>query len=591
MSKQIKNPAIKKVLSLMLAAALCFGMTPLTAMAKYTPTPPEGSIAIGDPWGISWSEPTSVPFSGAFYEQLTDIEKVVYYEIFRQVPSSVGNWNFSVNFSNLVIPNTASAAVAENNKLYGVVERAVDALRADYVEFSYLEGPFDVSVSGTQVASDYSVTSAEFTIKNLPCVSDASDVDAEVARLAGNLPAASLDNRYKTVKYIYDTVADKFSYDKSASYGGPSFRLDAVLTNKAVCEGYALLFKALCNELDVPCIVVPGYYTTELHMWNMVKMDDEKWYYVDVTSGDKSVINYGYMLFGDDTASLYNTITTEFFFLYNVASQDFSLPLLASTAYAGGDSDTDDGGSSSKDTTDDSGSKGSSSGNRSGGGGGGGGGGGSVISAPPKPVTSANVDADGKVNSVAALADVTKELSKVASGGTASVSIVNGASISNEIIAAIAAKAAGTGKKVLVKADTSATYNKVNENGTTTSASAINRMTFSATSVVPNGQLNLAVNTNTVATKAVKTMFEKYFNNTVEVIGIAQKGKLPFSVKISAKVDLGKLNKANLLFYSYNNGKYAKLDVKYTIDANGYLVFETSMGGDIIITDKPLSSK
>ncbi len=64
--------------------------------------------------------------------------------------------------------------------------------------------------------------------------------------------------------------------------------------NGPVCEGYAKAFKILCDQLDIPCVLITGDATNSLgqtgaHMWNAVKMKDGKWYGVDVTWNDPVV--------------------------------------------------------------------------------------------------------------------------------------------------------------------------------------------------------------------------------------------------------------------------------------------------------------
>lgn len=64
-----------------------------------------------------------------------------------------------------------------------------------------------------------------------------------------------------------------------------------------VCEGYARAFKVLCDEMDVPCVLMSGNVLDEDgnkggHMWNYVQMEDEKWYIVDVTWDDPTVWAY-----------------------------------------------------------------------------------------------------------------------------------------------------------------------------------------------------------------------------------------------------------------------------------------------------------
>ena len=49
--------------------------------------------------------------------------------------------------------------------------------------------------------------------------------------------------------------------------------------NIAVCNGFSQGVKVLCNELDIPCIIIGN----EGHAWNMVQMEDGSWYHFDLT--------------------------------------------------------------------------------------------------------------------------------------------------------------------------------------------------------------------------------------------------------------------------------------------------------------------
>ena len=63
-------------------------------------------------------------------------------------------------------------------------------------------------------------------------------------------------------------------------------------------------------------------------------------------------------------------------------------------------------------------------------------------------------------------------------------------------------------------------------------------------------------------------------------------------IDAAVKVDMSKLNTNNLMFYSYNpaTNRYTPIvNPNASVDANGFLHFTTSLGGDLIITDKPLS--
>lgn len=64
-----------------------------------------------------------------------------------------------------------------------------------------------------------------------------------------------------------------------------------------VCEGYARAFKVLCDDMNIPCILMSGNVVDENgdrggHMWNYVQMEDGKWYVMDVTWDDPTVWAY-----------------------------------------------------------------------------------------------------------------------------------------------------------------------------------------------------------------------------------------------------------------------------------------------------------
>ncbi len=99
-------------------------------------------------------------------------------------------------------------------------------------------------------------------------------------------------------------ICDLASYNyaalsSDAVYGNPWQMLwvfDGDPDTKVVCEGYAKAFKYLCDQTDfaddISCILVSGYMESTRsaagHMWNVVTMDDEKNYLVDVTNCDIS---------------------------------------------------------------------------------------------------------------------------------------------------------------------------------------------------------------------------------------------------------------------------------------------------------------
>lgn len=97
----------------------------------------------------------------------------------------------------------------------------------------------------------------------------------------------------------------------------------------------------------------------------------------------------------------------------------------------------------------------------------------------------------------------------------------------------------------------------------------------------------------TVNEAAVKTLFERYYNNKLAVLHLNQNGTFGMPVGIAARMDLSGLDTKTLYFYSYNRetNKYYRINTKYSIDANGFLRFTTTLAGSVIVTDKPLTAK
>lgn len=68
--------------------------------------------------------------------------------------------------------------------------------------------------------------------------------------------------------------------------------LQVLRNKKAVCEGYARLFKAMCNHAGIPARVLTGYARTNFtsrdnrfrsnHTWNAVRIDSN-WHLLDIT--------------------------------------------------------------------------------------------------------------------------------------------------------------------------------------------------------------------------------------------------------------------------------------------------------------------
>lgn len=84
-------------------------------------------------------------------------------------------------------------------------------------------------------------------------------------------------------KVIYDT-----QYRRADPYDIRN--LTGLYTTKTVCGGYAMILKELCDQVDIDCMFVEGFYGTRKskfeqinHAWNIVKLYG-KYYPIDVTN-------------------------------------------------------------------------------------------------------------------------------------------------------------------------------------------------------------------------------------------------------------------------------------------------------------------
>ena len=105
------------------------------------------------------------------------------------------------------------------------------------------------------------------------------------------------------------------------------------------------------------------------------------------------------------------------------------------------------------------------------------------------------------------------------------------------------------------------------------------------------GGLNLSASTSGTTVQARKSLFEKWFDNNLQMISLGQKGGFGQPVEIAVQADLTKIDITDLHFYNYDAVKntYARIwNPNCRVDKNGYLHFTTTLAGDIIISDGPL---
>lgn len=157
---------------------------------------------------------------------------------------------------------------------------------------------------------------------------------------------------YMTAKKVHDDIVEAVDYAyeyfeiDGVTYSKPSdsvvaHNIVAVLDNNEatmpVCEGYAKAYDLILNALGIESIFLTGYGEGEDHAWNLVRFDDDRFYWVDLTWDDvETRITYNYFARGNTAFNADHTPDTpqdsELYFQYalpEVPDTDFEvIPLL-----------------------------------------------------------------------------------------------------------------------------------------------------------------------------------------------------------------------------------------------------------------------
>ena len=169
---------------------------------------------------------------------------------------------------------------------------AGDYLRWQYAGYS--------SSASTSNGSDWKVTYAAPKGMTSIWYTDAAQEKNLTSYIQSTiLPQLALDGKttYQKVQAIYDWITRNVRYDKKNlddnSYYLKYTAFAAAINKTAVCQGYTNLFYRLANDAGIDCRIITG----GKHAWNIVQMDDGKYYCMDAT-WDEGQSSYSYFLKG-----------------------------------------------------------------------------------------------------------------------------------------------------------------------------------------------------------------------------------------------------------------------------------------------------
>jgi len=246
---------------------------------------------------------------GYYGSRLTDTAAIAFYETLETMDFASGK---NVAVTDPAVLTLAESFASGSDKLIRSFGAAVDSFRYDHTEFFYVDWDM-LSVNVGRRSGEYVVNIGTGRTDTYMRNKDAN-IAAQVTEYTAKLEAVVAEAREKAgpapsvkdiAKAANDAVCDAVTYDFCDDADGNATEASkyirtaygALVNGKAVCEGYARLYKAVLNKLGVACELVSGYYIDgeafEPHMWNYVQDEEGRWYAVDVTMNDGHRLQMG----------------------------------------------------------------------------------------------------------------------------------------------------------------------------------------------------------------------------------------------------------------------------------------------------------
>lgn len=309
------------------------------------------ALLLGAGLSVAASAPSVHAEEGNYYAQLNDHAKLIYDALadpdnlillMAGEPVTVGE-PYTVTIPAKPSQEEYDALVdafsAESNRMAGILSEMSNAAAAfdrEHSEVFWTSGVYghtELAQNGEATDGSISLSPGNTYTVSLkvglylvsdwdPAEQNARDLSNDIATLQQNVAAVAeaaksfSHTRYGRLQKVnellclyndYNTPAANGSHGYGHSYPWtPLSALDQLMREndadgglKPVCEGYARAFQLICNELEIPCVLVSGIGNDEEHMWAYVQMEDGIWYAMDVTWND-SLGRNDYFLVGRD---------------------------------------------------------------------------------------------------------------------------------------------------------------------------------------------------------------------------------------------------------------------------------------------------
>ncbi len=255
--------------------------------------------------------------TGYYYSQLSDSEKKFYDAIEEMETDGILKQGASYDLiSNDVVSSSDVQEYANgDSSLLKMFAAAKDAYYLDHPEVFYVDfNNFALNLSKKANGSYIATIGASRTNSYLAegfstqTLQEAIDLFVGDNGLKKFIPAEQLASDYEEIVYVNSKLVELTEYGFSEDANGAFVRsvFGAVNGGLLSSEGYARTFKACMDELEIECVQVVGYKTSEEgdafepHSWNYVKLGTN-WYAVDVAANVQSLTSSDeYLLIGSN---------------------------------------------------------------------------------------------------------------------------------------------------------------------------------------------------------------------------------------------------------------------------------------------------
>lgn len=195
-----------------------------------------------------------------YYNQLTDIQKNIYNQLYKTVETV-----------------SESTTISLNSVTQDEISLIFRALRYDHPEIYWIQAyKYIIDEKSDQLYfyPTYLVNAEEKSLYD-----EQLSVWTERALSTVN----SGMTQYEKEKAIYDFIVDNTEYSLNSELNQS---LISVVKGKSVCLGYTKAMKYICDKINIPCVVIEGTSKDGIaHSWNKVQINND-WYNVDATNSN-----------------------------------------------------------------------------------------------------------------------------------------------------------------------------------------------------------------------------------------------------------------------------------------------------------------